>query len=215
MQGDEQEAPRELRAAGAGRFFHTVVLLGTSLAASCGGRTSDDGALEGSGGAQNSGGGAHSSGGASVGSGAASSGGASSGGAVAAGGASPYDGWGLGGELSLGGGSSCPPEQWDCSAGELLGCSPVTGWRGCSCNDERPAEAEDCALGLTLVCLPGEDPATGERFRFSCECIASADACRDECSQRTDHPSDLEGGYVECWEDEDAILCGCELTILR
>ena len=189
-----------------GRFFHTIVLVGTGLATGCGGKASghapDDGGSSASGGGgtaavggSSSGGDESSAGGSRSGTGgrAGSGGGPGSGGAI-------ENGWG--GELGFGGDSACPPEQWDCS--ETSGCSPVEPLR-CVCDRSRPKDAGDCALDEAFVCLPG---AVDDRtFRLSCQCVPDAMSCSEACARS--------GPKSDCWLDDEAFICGCEVTILR
>ncbi len=200
-------------------FFHTLVIMGGSLAG-CGGQAQEgshgDGDAAGDGGA--SGGMPTSTGGALVGSGGGTP--VSTGGAwgdgdgdiiISTGGSSAAGGNYMGGAHGLG----CPPEQWEC--GEIrYDCT----WHEfeildhCTCDDSRPIVPADCPAGTILTCMEGveyDEDFNGTVQAFSCSCLEERETCRQQC----------EGfgiSYGDCYDptaDFQGYLCGCEIPVLR
>ena len=151
-------------------LFRVLVLMGGSLALSCGGSAVIDGNAGGSGGTRTVGG--------------AGQGGVAQGGSGAQGGAGA-----IAGTVAIGGGASsgevdagpldCPPAQWDCS-GRGATCQ-TDPWNagppaGCVCDLKRPKSVADCAANEDLFCLrsfSGEpDPATWDTStHIQCACV--------------------------------------------
>jgi hypothetical protein len=224
-------------------FFRAMVLMGGSVAASCGGATTDDTAATdtaqpGSGG--ESGGTAEDSGTG----GAVGTGGLATGGTFVTGGtgaiANVNGGTSGDGGANTGTGSnpgtvgtsmpyidsasfdpSCPPTQWSCSR-EQLECTYPDGYRlpqGCLCDPGRPRSIDDCTSTETFVCLRGaytsDGTALSEPTPFECACIPRKSYCRDAC----DIAWPIAGGGLECVDDPDAgsavALCSCAFIYLQ
>jgi hypothetical protein len=215
-------------------LFRVLVLMGGSLALSCGGSVQ----IDGSGGAA-PGGAAQASGGTS---GAAQTGGTS--------GAAQADG-GTSGAAQAGGGGTldCPPAQWDCSAVERVCAYEVSGsdWpAGCVCDLKRPKTVADCGVNENLVCLGGwvypADPTIWDGQRHvQCTCEPKPEApstmesgCAEACFAA--YPAMYPGTYraschVHNWNcdstgsnctataaevlRQDGIVCGCAPVILK
>jgi hypothetical protein len=210
-----------------GTFFRTMVLMGSSVAMSCGGMTQGDG----SGGSSSSGAGPNGTGSGGAGSGGAGSGGAGSGGLpVGAGGAIIIDpGTGGEGYYAWGGAfpTDCPTTQLACVGSK--GCSQydygyLTVPGSCVCDSERPESAEDCAEGEGFTCLVGSEDAYGRRIdppiAYNCECVVEDADWNGYCFGFCDAHSDSYGSSNctepgETQEDLQAYLCGCAVTILK
>lgn len=201
---------------GKSAFFHTLVIVGGSIAG-CGGKAEDgsegpagDGDASGSG---SSGSGAQAGDGdIPLGSGGTHTG---SGGGdiiiITSGGTPSTGGSYMGGAHGLG----CPPEQWTCS-GIPYDCSwqesEILG--DCTCDETRPQSQSDCPAGTAFTCMEGvEYDANYENARaepFACICLPQEDTCREQCQ--------LLSPWGDCYEptaDFAGYLCGCELPVLR
>lgn len=212
-----------LPASDAGRLFRTIVVLGSSWALGCGGKTSvlgGDGDMD----ARGSGGVSSGSGGVSSGSGGAWRG---SGGSPSASGGQAI---GSGGSVGSGGDAAdCAPEQWDCSGtqlesnygGQPIDCTYILP-DDCSCDVSRPLAPDDCPAGTVRTCLAaGADPqgdALDEMVAFACECLPfdpGAQHCSAACEAHGDTSPFVPSACFEEAEPYINILCGCELPILR
>lgn len=202
------------------RMFRTIVLMGSSLALSCGGKAGEDspptsggsggstsaGGLFGtSGGGASNGGSAH--GGASVG-GALSTAGASQGGAVGVGG-SPVGG--AAAVAGSGGTPDCPAAEWTCTASI---CNYDTGWQlaDCKCDPSHPKSASDCKAGQAFVCLSTSSSAAGPAQGFDCQCVPSNQSCAAECTSA--YPGKA-GQFFDCDAQAEPVLCGCAIVLLK
>jgi len=209
-------------------LFRAMILMGGSLALSCGGSVSVERNPTGAGG---------SSGMNSGGSSAAGSGGSS---AVGTAGGLSLAG-GAGGSSALQAGSfECPPAQWECAG---YGCSVEfssssgTLPTGCVCNLARPQSAADCSASEALVCAPGYNtdsvstssppPSTwGGTAHVGCSCVplslpATYEACSAACSAASLGPECGMAAETTCDDAgvctatsadvlrQDGILCGC------
>ncbi len=212
------------------RMFRTLVLMGSGIALSCGGRAQEDGGSSSSGGSGAAGkpstgataGASNGSGGSNTGSGGSGFSGNTS---SAFGGTGTI---GVGGTLGLGGttsgtagaaagGSSndhptqCPPSQWTCSnSGD---CDYETGWTptGCKCDFTRPKTAADCAMGQVFTCRSTSNDGSTP-YGFDCSCVAADPDARCTCSSY--------GGqdfYDQCDTTSvpDTTLCGCAIVLLK
>lgn len=186
------------------RLFAAIVLMGTGLAAGCGGVS------------QGSGDGTDpehpnvSAGGGGASAGTGSSAGADAGiGAIGAGGAS---------EPIAAGPFACPPQQWTCASRKCdystLGLRlPET----CRCDITRPLSAADCQLGQVFVCQDITAATDGRPFTepvaLSCSCVPKGDdVCENQCFAAYDIDGD-----VRCRRSEDELgtLCGCAIPYLK
>lgn len=203
-----------------GRLFRTLVVMGGTLAVSCGGVAQESAPDEGTGtGAAPGVGGTDGSTGGSV-----STGGVlSTGGSLASTGGTP-----TGGVITLPdtitpGPFVCPPEQWDCGAGpyqcghnEHLGYSLALPGN-CTCDPEKPLAPSDCGEGERLVCGEAVVDSEGRRFdrtvNFDCRCEANAEDC-SVCSR-----FETAEGTSCNWPDPavpaDPIFCDCALPVLK
>jgi len=204
------------------RLFRALVLMGGTLALSCGGMSKTDG--DGSGGASNGG---------------ASNGGASNGGATS-GGTGPLIG--TGGSIGIGGkpimpdpaGSAgqlatggmpgvnppplpCPAAQLDCGA--MLPSCTGEGYTlpdYCACNAALPASPDDCDAGEEFVCLRGTYAPSGQLLSeivpFQCSCVPAVDNCGEAC----DAAFIFSGDGLSCEDPTpDTVICGCAWVYLR
>ncbi|HXS17245.1 MAG TPA: hypothetical protein VN764_08650 [Polyangiaceae bacterium] len=199
----------------AGRLFRSIVVLGSSLALGCGGKTSpysgdDDNTSTGSGGDDSS---------------------VGTGGTVGTGGAVLPGSGGVSPDGTGGTPLECPPEQWDCDENRLeqeygapseeFSCAYVLP-QDCACNPALPLDAADCTDGTVRTCLVGGFAEPGvpltEIVPFACECVTydpNYPYCASACETRgvaSGAPT-----YATCSEDElpADVLCGCEVPILR
>lgn len=204
-------------AARGGTFFRTMVLMGSSVAMSCGGVTQTP---DGSGGA----GGSPSSGG----SGGGGTGGSPSGGTTGVGGGIILGSGGQGtGGLGLGGlggafPTDCPTTQLSCPELNTYSCGPGEFLQmpaDCACDAARPRSVDDCAAEEAFVCLGASVDAHGGALDpvvpYSCECVPEqvSGYCSSHCEQHSDSMS-----WATCRdpeEDLEAFLCGCALTVLK
>ena len=210
-----------------GAFFRTLVLMGSSVALSCGGVTeaTGTGGSPGSGGGPSGGG--NGTGGGSGGSGTGSGG--TGGGALTLGsgggiiildpGTGGWDGWnGYGGAFP----TDCPTTQLSCSPQSVSNCS-VQGFGffvlpgNCECDSDLPASAEDCDAGEDFVCLGAAEDAAGRRFDppipYACACVPGLEGTA--CSEHCPATAEVCSNPGELSEDLEAFLCGCALTILK
>lgn len=217
-------------AARGGAFFRTMVLMGSSVAVSCGGMTGADG----SGGAPGSGGSDDGTGGADASSGGSTPG---TGGALTGGGGlviQPPGGGGstggsTGGFTGFGGAypEDCPTTQLSCPSTQPYDCSSfdythlaLSG--SCVCNEARPKSQADCDEGEVLVCLSATEAADGRQLDpvvpISCECVPEPqypscyDACNDHSGSGSPSHCNAPG---EVLPDLDAYLCGCAIPVLK
>ena len=211
-------------------LFRVLVLMGGSVALSCGGSAIIDGnqAGNGAGGGVAQGGVAQGGGaGAGAGAGAAARGGSGGGGGAAA---------------------DCPPAQWDCSGLGLTCSYDLSGVgrpKGCVCDPTRPKSVADCRANEDLICLAGyadqPDVQSWDGLRHvQCACvpgpsIPTYDQCPPACqktypmlfsapnglscrlpSGMTCDPSGA--GCTATAADvlrQDGIVCGCASVILK
>jgi len=207
-----------------GSFFRTMVLMGSSLALSCGGMAEDGSSgADGSGGSDDPGGGGGTpgaGGGTGVGGTALGTGGQgiiillpSTGGTSGVG--------GFGGAYP----TDCPTMQLSCVA-ESISRECGNGRylilpAGCECDPTRPQSRRDCAQDEDFVCLGASESVAGETFDevvpYACECVpASATGCNSVCDLRTGQPrTNFCEGPEASLPDLDAYLCGCALTVLK
>lgn len=224
-------------------LFRALVLMGSGLALSCGGRAEGSGAAasDGAAGAPGSAAGAPSS-----------AAGASSGGSPAT---TPIiivepsgAGAASGGAPAVAPVPDCPYAQWDCSAQSVCSVSlssltdPVAS--KCFCDTKRPVTANDCGKDESLVCLQAywqynTPPGTWDySFHVQCSCVKSpapSDSCVTACD--TAFPEVMGSGVriFDCFlppsstcDDsgtctatsadvlrQDGIMCGCADIGLR
>ena len=192
------------------RMFRAIVLMGSSLALSCGGKSGQDGdPSSGAGVGGTSSGGAPHGGSFAGGAGGATSGASSSGtlgiAGSSAGGASAAAG--------SGGAPNCPPAQWSCATSD---CTYNAGWQmaDCKCDSSKPKLSSDCKSGQAFVCLSMGSPASDQASGFDCRCVLSAASCSQECGAA--YP-DMRGGFNLSCDDRMAgtILCGCAVVVLK
>jgi hypothetical protein len=178
-----------------------MVMMGSSLALSCGGATAEDlpkpSGTGGSGGTGGTGG----SGGLLPGTGGI----AGTGGLV-----------GTGGRIEP---QPCVPAQWDCSANPPA-CygDGVALPEDCPCDASRPKSADDCGEGQSFICLDGMYTVDGESLPeavpFECSCVPEQTYCGLAC----DAAFPAYGYDLSCRENpngEGDILCGCAVIVLR
>jgi hypothetical protein len=205
-----------------------MVLMGGSLALSCGGSVLEKGNPSGAGGSS----GMNSGGSSAVGGGGTS--------AVGTAGSLSLAG-GAGGASALQVGSfECPPAQWECAnSGCFVEFSFSSGTlpTGCVCDRARPQSAADCSASEAFVCVPGYDtdsvptssppPSTWDgatHVRCSCvqlslpatyaDCSAACSAASlgTECGMASETTCDDAGVCTATSADvlrQDGILCGC------
>jgi hypothetical protein len=206
------------------RFFRAMVLMGSSLAAGCGGTaTMNEGSGgSGGGGGGNGGSGGHGAGGAG---GAAGAGGGGSGGAGGSGGGFVMDaGIGaVGGSFPVDGGPMpCVPAQWDCASAQVDCAYDGVGWQlpqGCVCDAARPRSAADCSANETFTCREGTSAGStplANDVLFECSCVPSPETCLEACMAAFQDPS---RDYSNCesvgGSGTRSVLCGCALVYLR
>jgi hypothetical protein len=186
-----------------------MILMGGSLALSCGGSVLAEGNATGAGGvsAMNSGG---SSALGSGGSGAVGTGGS---GAVGAAGSLSLAGGAGGASAPQVGSFECPPAQWNCSSvtyvcGVTFSFSGNSLPVGCVCDLTRPQSAADCSPNEAFVCLLGYDadsvltssppPSTWDgATHVDCSCVPmSTPSTNENCSAACSAASLVAGN---CW----------------
>jgi len=204
------------------RMFRTMVLMGSSLALSCGGVAQEDAT-------KTTNGGSSAGGKTATGTAGASSGGTGGTTSASAGAATS-----VGGTLTLGTGGSeiviptggqggtagaggaivvptdCPPSQWACT--DDNGCDYESGWvpANCKCDPSRPKSAASCAAGQVYICREtsyGSDKPYG----FECTCVTPTNTY---CSCYDAYPSP---GQYSCDTQSmpDTTLCGCAVVVLK
>jgi hypothetical protein len=213
---------------GSHAFFHAMVVMGGSVAAGCGGVSTEsrhgpeslDGSATGGGESEAgwaqgwSTGGGH-SGGTPVTGGATNTGGAPSyGGRTNSGGATTGGSGGI---------AKCAPAQWSCNTGSGAECSPqgeegVVLPTGCGCDSTRPTSETQCRPDQTFVCRKGI-AATEPYSRpipFQCSCVTSPATC-SACD--TAFGPVASGDYFCYAGGPDGgvgeVLCGCAFIYLR
>ena len=195
-------------------LFRALVLMGSGLALSCGGRAEGSGA--GAAGASSAAGAPSSAAGAP-----SSAAGASSGGSpdttpiivVEPSGA----GAASGGAPAVAPVPDCPYAQWDCSAQPIchLGLISLTDpvASKCFCDSKRPVTADDCSKDESLICLQaywqdGTQPGTWDyRVHVQCSCVKSptpSDTCNNACGSTFPESSMVDG--------ENRFTCTLPLT---
>ena len=206
------------------RMFRTIVVMGSGLALSCGGKAREDGQASAGGSsgsaAAGSPSGASGSGNANGGS---SSAGSSNGGTLNIGGMLGIGGSPAGGAPTVGGATSvggaggtpaCPPAEWTCSGPS--DCGYETGWQpnSCKCDASHPKTSADCKLGQAFVCLSTGESASAPRHGFDCHCVPSSSYCSAECASAY---SNLAGSSLSCDDQTvpNTVLCGCAVVILK
>jgi hypothetical protein len=208
------------------RMFHTIVLMGSGLALSCGGvakiEPGGDSEVAGASNTAVSGGSSNASGG----SGNSIAGASALGGNVGIGGTGVIiiGPGGAGGSAASAGAAgapvmpNCPFSQWDCTNSTTAGYCNYNGVYGleigsdCFCNSNRPQSAKDCASGFTFTCLDGVQSGATTDTPFQCTCA----------------PTPTDGYLCEaCGSGYDAdyscqnqtapepVLCGCAIVVLK
>jgi hypothetical protein len=201
------------------RFFHAMVLMGSSIALGCGGETSQNPADTGAGGANASTAGA--SGASST-----SSGGAGASDSTALGAAGSTGGaqltvpgnTGGGGGTSTGGSAlaafPCETQKLECPRVSCTGPGFVIA-NDCKCNPDRPSSALDCAPNEALVCRDGRATEDGQGLPssapFECECRVPESDCRLTCAKAYGVTDSTCGSGPNAAD----LLCGCALVLLR
>jgi hypothetical protein len=196
------------------RFFHAMVLMGSSIALGCGGETSQNPADTAAGGTDAS----------TAGSSGASS--PSSGGAGASdsttGGAAGTTGGGYPTIRVDGGGGSPPVAVFPCETQQLecprADCTPA-GYLiadDCKCNPERPRSALDCAANEIFVCRDAQGTEDGRGLPnsaapFECECRLPESDCRLTCA----NAYGVTGSTCSVGPNGADLLCGCAIVFLR
>jgi hypothetical protein len=198
------------------RLFAAIVLMGSSLAAGCGGISAGEGPVDAAGHS-----GVATGGTASTSSGA----GPSVGAATSTSGSSNTD---IGPILSVGGSVSapepiepgpfqCPPEQWTCGSPSCDGS--YGGWvlpDGCACDPNKPLRASDCQPDQLFVCKQATVTVDGRPLTkpvpLSCTCVPrQMYFCNTEC--------DIAYGQANltCYgaEDQLSATCGCAVVYLK
>lgn len=202
------------------RFFHAMILMGSSLALGCGGDTTggSDSSSAGSSGAGGSDGSGASgnSGGSSAGSANAGTGGVmiGTGGSSLAGSA----GTNAGPEPIEPGPFACPPEQFACDSPTSISCGfDLQGYalpQDCPCDEARPTSIMDCQAGEAFVCLNATTNHAGVPFTqnvpFDCRCVPRGE-CWSECyaAFQADLSCDPEA------QTPTGTLCGCAVIVLK
>jgi len=195
------------------RLFAAIVLMGTGLAAGCGGMAERD---------------PEASSGGEPGTGAVGTGRAGSSAGTAAttrAGGSTLD---LGGSgtseperaptvdpASLGP-ASCPPQQWSCLHNE---CYSAGSWllpKDCSCDLSRPRSADDCGEGLVFLCrkasLDSDSRPLTRPVDYDCVCAPKSEqGCVAECRDA------YVRGDLSCEPTEDKLgtSCACAVIYLK
>lgn len=194
-------------------FFRAMVLMGGSVALSCGGATSENHGGAGSSGTGGTGG--------SGGTGGAPSGG--TGGMIVGTGGVMIGTGGIAGAAGRyaqdAGPFPCAPALWDCGTNAPNCAYSLEGYvlpSGCACDSTRPLHATDCPAGQVRVCRKGVADASGARFAtpipFGCTCEPKTN-CATECATAFVAP----GGYYSCVEPTTGldVLCGCAVIVLK
>jgi hypothetical protein len=213
------------------RFFRTMVLMGSSLALSCGGATEESKSTS----AGGSGGGGSGGAGGKGGGGSGGSGGASGRGGT---GGSVMGGTGGSGGIIVGGSGGvagmppvdagpfeCHPAQWECGDQLSLCHNDVQGWTlpaNCGCNHMRPLSSADCPNGTERVCFLGGYDSAGrvlrEQVPFQCSCQPKHELCHEECAPAFGINSQTSERFNCGFDDPDAsvreVLCGCAVVVL-
>jgi hypothetical protein len=198
------------------RLFAAIVLMGSGLAAGCGGISEGEGPLSTAGRPSVAGGGTTSeSSGASDSVGPATS----TGGSQSVGSAP---------NIALGGAPSapmpvepgpfaCPPEQWSCTS---VSCDEFSGdWElpaGCPCDPKKPRSVADCEPGQVFVCQRATFSSDGRPFtkpvQLSCACVPKATYfCTTECDVAYGMPNLSCDGSL----DQLSASCGCAVIYLK
>jgi hypothetical protein len=184
------------------RFFHSMVVMGSTIALGCGGISVDDSsprpdedAVRASAGTGGSGGSAMST----AGSGGTSTAGSGFAGISGSAGTSP---------------AHCPDAQYTCTGFTCDNDSWSEGGR-CYCDPSRPLSAADCNPGTSFVCRSTlTDRRTGAALPqpagLDCQCITVAETCSDACEAAYPEYAD---GYL-CYERAQ-VLCGCSFVFLK
>lgn len=183
------------------RLFHTMVVLGSSLAAACGGSVeADDGNVEGGGGSGGApSGGASATGGMSATGGwIATSGGAESTGGSSAGGARAY-------ELECASSQISCENDWTCDYVE--NARSIFDLEQCICDLDKPSDVAACPEDHDWVCLAMKN-AADEVVPFDCSCQPHQDQCGACGANREAYACDPE-------ETGRSVLCGCTIVVLR
>ncbi|HXK19642.1 MAG TPA: hypothetical protein VNG33_17650 [Polyangiaceae bacterium] len=208
------------------RLFAAIVLMGSGLAAGCGGVAEGGRQVSPGGGSNISGGGA----GTPPASGAGS-GGVAGGSIGVVGGATSTSGSASGGSpLNIGFGGAepdplpepvdpgpfaCPPEQWSCPS--TLCDDPSTGYvlpDACACDPTRPLVPSDCPPGQVFVCQTAtrttDDRRLTKPVALACLCLPKSD-CATECVVAYDRRR------LSCSSspDELSTSCGCAVVLLK
>jgi hypothetical protein len=176
------------------RMFHTIVLMGSGLALSCGGVAKIEPGSEPSGASGSSN--PPSSGGSGNSSGSAASAGAA------------------GAPIM----PNCPFAQWDCTNSATAGFCTYDAVYGieigsdCFCNSSRPRSAADCASGFTFTCLDGVQSGATTNTPFQCTCAPTptdgylCEAC----------VSGYNADYsCQTQTASEPVLCGCAIVVLK
>jgi len=208
------------------RMFRTIVVMGSGLAISCGGKAGVDGqTAAGGGGAASAGGASGVSGGGSVNGGSSSAGSLNLGGYTGGsfgvggsyGGALSIGGSPAGGTSAVGGSGAapnCPPAEWTCSGPE--GCSYDTGWtpNSCKCDPSHPKTSADCKPGQAFTCLRTGSVAAKDVHGYDCQCVPANSNCGAQCAAA--FPNLLRGD-VSCDTETvpNTVLCGCAIVLLK
>jgi hypothetical protein len=112
----------------------------------------------------------------------------------------------------------CPPQLWDCTTTacdyDTLGLLLP---QGCGCDDKRPLSASDCEAGQAFTCQKATATSDGRPFTkpvpFSCACVPKIDTwCNSACFAAYESFGDVR---CESSEDELSILCGCAIPYLK
>lgn len=193
-----------------GSFFGTMVLMGASLGAGCGGLAAgsdEGGGPDASGGSSGSGGASQAAGGGPSPSGGA---GNASGGSTASGGVSASGGLihvGAGGNGTV---PNCAPYQLKCASS--CGETPLD----CSCDDQAPLSPADCAKGEVITCSDvREDVETGATTPYNCKCAVAAPSCEETCGSFDYYRCESRDFGAAGAAAFEAIVCGCAVTVLK
>lgn len=209
-----------------GSFFRTMVLMGSSVAMSCGGMTHADG----TGGSSSSGAGPNGTGGTDTTGGGTGTGGSGSGGLPGGSGGAIIDpGTGGEGYYNFGGAfpTDCPTAQLDCGA--TNDCSSYDHQAlalpgDCVCDSDLPDGPEDCADNEGFTCLMASQDAYGRQIdppvAYNCECITEQAGWNGDCfGFCSEHTKSIGSAHCnapgEITEDLQAYLCGCAVTVLK
>jgi hypothetical protein len=203
------------------RMFHTIVLMGSGLALSCGGVAkiepgSEPSGASGSSNPPSSGGSGNSSGSGNTVGGDFGVGGTIT---ITVGGPG-----GAGGSAASAGAAgapimpNCPFAQWDCTNSATAGFCTYDAVYGieigsdCFCNSSRPRSAADCASGFTFTCLDGVQSGATTNTPFQCTCAPTptdgylCEAC----------VSGYNADYsCQTQTASEPVLCGCAIVVLK